>query len=244
MKNKNVINFQKVFKAYDLQQQKTAKDALSAVLKNQTISTKKEVLHSLSFSIKKGETVGLVGKNGAGKSTILKLLAGVTYPDKGKVGVEGEVAPLIELTAGFHHELNGYENIFLNGAILGMQQHEIESKVAEITAFSELEEFMYQPVKRYSTGMYMRLGFSIAVHTDADIFLIDEVLGVGDAAFQKKSTDFLKELRSKRDITIVFVSHDQHAVESFCDRALFIKDGKLEKDGSPKQIFKEYLKTS
>jgi len=223
-----------------LQQEKTAKDALKALLQKNPLITRKEVLHNLSFAITKGETVGLVGKNGAGKSTILKLLAGVTYPDNGKVTVKGKVAPLIELTAGFHHELNGYENIFLNGAILGMQKEEIESKVAQIAAFSELEEYMYQPVKRYSTGMYMRLGFSIAVHTDADILLIDEVLGVGDAAFQKKSTDFLKKLRSERNITIIFVSHDQHAVESFCDRALYIESGKLIVDDKPEKVFNKY----
>jgi ABC-type polysaccharide/polyol phosphate transport system ATPase subunit len=239
-KTPTAINFKNISKSYHLQQERTAKDAVMALLKSNDTFTAKKVIEDISFSIKRGETVGLVGKNGAGKSTILKLLAGVTYPDSGKITVAGRVAPLIELTAGFHHELNGYENIFLNGAILGMQQQEIETKVAQITAFAELEEHMYQPVKRYSTGMYMRLGFSIAVHTDADILLIDEVLGVGDAAFQKKSTDFLKKVKSKRDITIVFVSHDQHAVESFCDRALLIENGKLSADGKPKEIFQKY----
>ncbi len=198
------------------------------------------MFENLSFEITKGETVGIVGKNGAGKSTLLKLIAGVTYPSTGNVDVRGRVAPLIELGAGFHHELTGYENIFLNAAILGMHKKEIEKSLDDIIAFSELGEFIHTPVKRYSSGMYMRLGFSVAIHTHAPILLIDEVLAVGDISFQEKCLQKLLEIKKTTDTTIIFVSHDEKAVERFCDRSILLVAGKIVDDGKPHDVFKSY----
>ncbi|MDL1957281.1 MAG: ABC transporter ATP-binding protein [Candidatus Desulfofervidus auxilii] len=183
-------------------------------------------LKGISFEIKKGECVGLYGPNGAGKSTILKLIAKVTYPTKGIVNVNGRVAPLIEIGAGFHLDLTGRENIYINGAILGMHINEIRQKISQIIEFSELEEFIDMPVKKYSSGMYLRLGFSIAIHSEADIFLIDEILAVGDEAFQKKCLEKIKKLR-KQGKTMLFVTHNRNLMEKIADRIIFMEKGKI-----------------
>ncbi|PIR59074.1 MAG: sugar ABC transporter ATP-binding protein [Candidatus Pacebacteria bacterium CG10_big_fil_rev_8_21_14_0_10_56_10] len=235
-----VTKFSQVTKIYPVQQERTLKDVIPQLLRLKPWAVPQASLKDVSFEINQGESVGIVGRNGAGKSTTLKLIAGVTYPTQGSLEVTGRIAPLIELTAGFHHELNGFENIFLNGAILGMSRREIEAKVTQIVDFSELHDYMYQPVKRYSTGMFMRLGFSIAVHTSADILLIDEVLAVGDDYFQQKSLDRLEKIRQDGQVTTVFVSHDQRSVERFCDRSLLLVDGQLVAAGPPAQIFKQY----
>jgi len=201
-------------------------------------------LDNISFEIKKGESVGIVGRNGAGKSTLMKLIASVTYPTRGKVSVHGKIAPLIELGAGFHHELSGYENIFLNAAILGMHKKQIDAVAEEIIDFSEIREFIHTPIKRYSTGMLMRLAFSIAIHATADILLVDEVLAVGDAAFQKKCLNKLRQAKKDDDKTIVFVSHSKDQVLSFCERVIFLEDGKIKYDGDPKSAFKLYKPVS
>lgn len=240
--NETVIQFISVTKQFPLQTEKTAKELVSNLLQGKPWARKITVLENLNFKITTGETVGIVGRNGAGKSTIMKLIAGVTFPSKGQVNVKSKVAPLIELGAGFHHELTGRENIFLNAAILGMHKREIELQVDKIIAFSELEDFMDVPVKRYSTGMYMRLAFSIAVHTTADILLIDEVLAVGDDAFQTKCLDKLKQIKKDHKKTIIFISHDERAVKSFCERALLMHKGKLVFDGSPSEVFARYHK--
>lgn len=234
------ITFSNVSKEYFLQEDRTFKELIMSALRRKPLSKNYQALSKVSFSIKEGETVGIVGKNGAGKSTTLKLIAGVTYPTKGKVKVNGRVAPIIELGAGFHHELSGYENIFLNGAILGMHKKEIEQKVNNIIAFSELDEFIHVPIKKYSTGMQMRLAFAIAIHVDAPIILIDEVLAVGDKQFQKKCLKQLQLLREQDDKTIIFVSHDEQAVKSFCDRVILLADGQILDDGDPEQLFKKY----
>lgn len=234
------IQFDHVTKEYLLQENRTFKELIPSLVRGRAWAKKHTVFEDLSFTIQKGETVGIVGKNGAGKSTILKLIAGVTYPDKGTVHIDGKVAPLIELGAGFHHELSGYENIFLNAAILGMHKKEIASRVESIIEFSELHEYIHTSVKKYSTGMYMRLAFAIAIHMDAPILLIDEVLAVGDEAFQKKCLAYLHKMKERDDKTIIFVSHDEKSVKSFCERAILMSRGKLIADGDPTEVFKTY----
>ncbi len=236
----NYIKFNRVTKRFNVQKDRTFKELIPTLLKGGSWAAKITVFSNLSFEIKQGETVGIIGKNGAGKSTVMKLIAGVTYPTKGKVAVRGKVAPLIELSAGFHHELNGHENIFLNAAILGMHKKEIEQVYDKIIEFSELEEFLLTPIKRYSSGMLMRLAFAIAVHSPASILLIDEVLAVGDQKFQIKCLHKLTELKNQGDKIIVFVSHSQGAVTSFCDRAILLHQGECLFDGSPSQAFKLY----
>lgn len=236
------LQFKNVRKEFNLQQGKTLKELLPDLIKGKSWSKKHLVFNKINFSINQGETVGIVGKNGAGKSTLLKLIAGVTQPTKGKVVVNGRVAPVIELTAGFHHELTGLENIYLNAAILGLHKAEVEERLDAIIQFSELGEFIHVPVKKYSTGMFMRLGFSIAIQMDAPIILLDEVLAVGDAEFQEKSLKYLEELKKSKEKTIIFVSHDEDAVTRFCDRALLIHNHSLHMDAAPKEVFKEYHK--
>lgn len=237
---KPIIEFSHVTKQYMLQEDRTFKELIPSILFRRPLSKKYKALNDLNFVIDEGETVGIVGKNGAGKSTILKLIAGVTYPSSGNVHIGGRVAPIIELGAGFHHELSGYENIFLNAAILGMHKLEIEQKLNSIIEFSELEKFIHVPIKKYSTGMQMRLAFAVAIHIDAPILLIDEVLAVGDEAFQEKCLSYLEEMKKAHNKTIVFVSHAREAVEEFCDRALLIEEGNLVMDDTPTKVFAKY----
>lgn len=237
---KKVIEFSHATKDYFLQEDRTFKELIPNILMRRPISRSYKALKGVSFEIEQGETVGIIGKNGAGKSTVLKLIAGVTYPSKGTVKVHGRVAPIIELGAGFHHELSGFENIFLNAAILGMHKKEIELKIDEIIEFSELKEFIHVPVKKYSTGMQMRLAFAVAVHMDAPILLIDEVLAVGDADFQEKCLNKLEQLKKQHDKTIVFVSHNEDAVTSFCERAILLEHGEVIAQGKTKDVFEIY----
>jgi ABC-type polysaccharide/polyol phosphate transport system ATPase subunit len=197
-------------------------------------------LHDVSFQVEEGTTVGIIGSNGSGKSTTLKLIAHILYPDGGRIGVRGRVSALLELGTGFHHDYTGRENIFLNGALLGIRRETIRQRLEEIIAFSELANFIDNPVKTYSSGQYMRLAFSIAVNVDPDILLIDEVLAVGDAAFAQKCFDRISRFRTQ-DKTIVLVSHDLKAVERFCDRALWIDQGRIRLDGPPAQVTRGYL---
>ncbi len=183
-------------------------------------------LKGISFEIKKGECVGLYGPNGAGKSTILKLIAKVTYPTKGNIKTEGRIAPLIEIGAGFHMDLTGRENIYINGTILGMTLNEIKKRIPQIIEFSELNDFIDMPVKKYSSGMYLRLGFSIAVHSEADVFLIDEILAVGDEAFRKKCLDKVETLK-KQGKTILFVTHNKELMDKIADRVILLSEGKI-----------------
>lgn len=236
------ITFNNVSKSFYLQDDRTFKELLPNLLTGKSWARKFTALSDINLEINRGESVGIVGKNGSGKSTLLKLIAGVTFPSKGKVHVGGKVAPLIELGAGFHYELSGYENIFLNAAILGMHKKEIEAKVEDIIKFSELEDFIHTPVKKYSSGMYMRLGFSIAINTDAPILLIDEVLAVGDAAFQDKCMQKLKEIKASGEKIIVFVSHDERVVKGFCSRSILINNSKIIVDGDSDKVFEEYHK--
>lgn len=237
---KPTIEFKNVSKEFFLQEDKTFKELIPSLISGKAWAKKHVVFENLNLTVKAGESIGIVGENGAGKSTIMKLIAGVTYPTSGSVKCVGKIAPLIELGAGFHYELSGYENIFLNAAILGMHKPEIDLVLQEIIDFSEIEEFLHTPIKRYSTGMLMRLAFSIAIHAPADIYLIDEVLAVGDRKFQKKCLKRLSEFTNHKDKIIVFVSHSQKDVQNFCERAILIDAGKMILDGRPKDVFAKY----
>ncbi|MFZ1721702.1 MAG: ABC transporter ATP-binding protein [Microgenomates group bacterium] len=234
------IELKNLTKEFYLQGERTIKDLIPSLIQGKSFAKKHVVLNDISFSLEKGGTLGVVGKNGAGKSTLMKLIAGVTYPTTGSIEVNGKVAPLIELGAGFHHELNGYENIYLNAAILGMHKKEIELIERDIIEFSGIEEFLHEPLKRFSTGMVMRLAFSVAVHIHAEILLIDEVLAVGDYEFQEKCLAKLEEIKKQKDVTIVYISHDEATVTAFCDRAILLHNGHLILDDTPSAVFKKY----
>jgi lipopolysaccharide transport system ATP-binding protein len=196
-------------------------------------------LQDLSFEVKKGEVVGIIGPNGAGKSTILKLLSKIIEPNRGKIKISGRIGALIEITAGFHPDLTGRENVYLNGTILGMTKKEIDNKFEQIVDFSGIVEFIDTPVKRYSSGMYSRLGFSVAAHMDPDVLLVDEVLSVGDTAFQAKCTQKMRELLES-NITIVLVSHNLSLIQILCNRAILLQKGRIIKEGIPNTIIPYY----
>lgn len=196
-------------------------------------------LRDVSFAVAHGETLGIIGHNGAGKSTILKLLSGITTPTSGRMVIHGRLSALIEVGSGFHPELTGRENVFLNGALLGMRRREIQAKLDRIVDFAGVRPFLDIPVKRFSSGMYVRLGFSIAAHLDPDILLLDEVLAVGDAAFQEKCLQRVSELR-RSGTTIIFISHDLAAVERICSRVLLLRRGQIAADGDASSVIATY----
>jgi len=196
-------------------------------------------LRNVSFAVRRGETLGIVGANGAGKSTILKLLCGITTPTAGEIRLYGRVAALIEIGSGFHPELTGRENVFLSGTLLGMRRREIAAKLDAIVAFAGIGSFLDTPVKWYSSGMYVRLGFAVAAHLDAEILLVDEVLAVGDEAFQARCLSRVEELR-RRGATIILISHDLAAVEQVCERVLLIERGAIALEGEPRQVVRGY----
>lgn len=200
-------------------------------------------LKDVSFEVPRGQALGIIGHNGAGKSTILKLLSRITTPSVGEIMINGRLSALIEVGSGFHPELTGRENIYLNGSILGMMRREITEKLDSIVEFAELRQFIDTPVKRYSSGMYVRLGFSIAAHLNPDILLLDEVLAVGDAAFQQKCIERITELKNGGK-TIVFISHDLRAVQQLCDRVILLKKGQIEADGDPEETIALYQSVS
>lgn len=241
-KNQLAVEFKNVSKTYPLFYQKTLKELIDSFFKGKKIIEKVQALKNVSFTIKKGETVGIIGKNGAGKSTLLKLIAGVSSPTTGKVYVFGRVSPLIELGAGFHPELTGKENIFLNGVLMGLSEEFLKEKYQEIINFSEIEKkFIDMPVKHYSSGMYMRLAFSVAVFVEPDILLVDEILAVGDVAFQKKCLAKMEEFK-KKGVTIIFVSHSLNDIKNFCNRLIYLKEGKIVYDGQVMEGIKMYIK--
>jgi lipopolysaccharide transport system ATP-binding protein len=205
----------------------------------------KEVLWALrdiSFSIREGEVVGIIGRNGAGKSTLLKILSKITHPTSGKIHTRGRVASLLEVGTGFHEELTGRENIFLNGSILGMKKREVESKLEAIVEFSGVQRFIDTPIKRYSSGMRLRLGFAVAAHLEPDVLIVDEVLAVGDAGFQKKCISAMEDLRGGGR-TVLFVSHNMAAVENLCSRGIWIDNGQLRTDGPAHEVIETYMAT-
>jgi len=235
------IEFVNVDKYFYLQHQKTIKELVAAIFHQKKTLERVHALKNVSFKIKKGESVGIIGKNGAGKSTLLKLMAGVSSPTTGSVNISGRISPLIELGAGFHPELNGKENIFLNGVILGMEEKFLIDKFQEIVDFSEIDmKFIYTPVKYYSSGMYMRLAFAVAIFTQPDILLVDEILAVGDTAFQAKCIKKMEEFK-KEGVTTLFVSHSMEAVKSFCQRVIYLKEGKVIFDGDVEEGVKKYM---
>jgi len=212
-------------------------------LMKKSASKKEEfwALKDLSFEIKRGEVVGVIGRNGAGKSTLLKVLSRITHPTTGRFEIEGRVSSLLEVGTGFHSELSGRENIFLNGTILGMRRAEIRGKFDEIVAFSGIENFIDTPVKHYSSGMKVRLAFSVAAHLEPEILIIDEVLAVGDAEFQKKCLGKMDEVSKKEGRTILFVSHNLAALEHLCSNGILLKDGRVKLNGSIREVVESYL---
>lgn len=200
----------------------------------------REVLKGISFDVKRGEAIGLIGKNGCGKSTTLKLLTRIMYPTSGQVKIKGRVSSLIELGAGFHPDMTGRENIYTNASIFGLTKKQIDDRLEDIISFSELEEFIDNPVRTYSSGMYMRLAFSVAINVEADVLLIDEILAVGDVSFQKKCFERLKQIK-RNGTTIVIVSHALGQIEEICDRSIWIEDGHIRLEADPAEVHRQYL---
>lgn len=232
-----VKNISKSFKvSYD--RGKTIKDKL--LFGRNSRSEELQVLKDVSFTVKKGEAVGLIGHNGCGKSTTLKLLTRIIYPDAGSIEIDGRVSSLLELGAGFHPDMSGRENIYTNASIFGLTKKEIDKRIDDIIAFSELEDFIDNPVRTYSSGMYMRLAFSVAINVNADILLIDEILAVGDSNFQYKCGQKMQEIK-KQGTTIIIVSHSMGQIEELCDRTIWLNEGKIVEDDAPYFVHKDYL---
>lgn len=238
----NAIEVRNLYKKFKVQYDKpmTLKERLVGFFKHGNIEYH-EVLKNINIDIKKGETVALIGTNGSGKSTLLKLMTKILYPNQGTLEVNGKLTSLLELGAGFHPDFTGRENIYFNAAIFGLNKEEIDNRVNDIIEFSELAEFIDNPVRTYSSGMYMRLAFSIAINVDAEILLIDEILAVGDQHFQDKCFNKLKELRDSNK-TIVIVSHSLGTVKDLCTRAIWLYKGEFKLDGDPTYVIHEYLK--
>lgn len=235
-----VISFNNVSKRYFKQGTRTFKEMIHALfVRGEKPGEFLWALRNITLSVAPGVSYGVIGKNGSGKSTLLKLIAGVSTPTKGEIHVHGRIAPLIELGAGFHPDLTGRENIALNSAMLGMTKHEIEQKLPQIIKFAELADFLDTPVKYYSSGMYLRLAFAVAIHVEADILLIDEILAVGDESFQQKCLNKLNSLK-KEGKTIIFVSHNIHLVKSFCERGLYLDHGKAKEEGDIQTVVRHY----
>ena len=202
---------------------------------------KREVLKDINLTIKNGEAVALIGVNGSGKSTLLKLMTKIIYPNKGTIKTNGKLTSLLELGAGFHPDFSGRENIYFNASIFGLTRKQIDERIDDIIKFSELGTYIDNPVRTYSSGMYMRLAFAVAINVDADILLVDEVLAVGDQHFQEKCISKMKELKQQGK-TMVFVTHSMETVKEFCNRAVWLSDGVVKMDGEPEEVIKEYLK--
>jgi lipopolysaccharide transport system ATP-binding protein len=242
------IEFNEVWKKYRKGEKvNSLRDAIPKLFNVKEMNMRLEdrefwAVKDVSFNIKRGDVVGVMGPNGAGKSTILKLLSRIITPNKGSIKINGRLSALIEVTAGFHPELTGRENVFLNGTILGMRKKEIEKKFDEIVEFSGVGEFIDTPVKRYSSGMFSRLGFSVAAHMDPDILLVDEVLSVGDLSFQNKCTTKIRELLGS-GATIVLVSHQLNMIQSLCQRVILLQNGEVVKDGPTQDVIPHYQNT-
>ncbi|HXR50298.1 MAG TPA: ABC transporter ATP-binding protein [Verrucomicrobiae bacterium] len=236
------INVDKVSKYFKLPHEKNSsiKGAVVNFWRRDRTFEKQQVLNDVSFSIKNGEFFGVVGRNGSGKSTLLKLLAGIYNPSKGSLQVNGKLTPFIELGVGFNPELTGRENVFLNGALLGFSRANMAAMYDDIVDFAELHRFMDQKLKNYSSGMQVRLAFSIAIRAQSDILLLDEVLAVGDAAFQKKCYDYFMELK-RQGRTVILVTHDMGAIRQYCTRAMMIDNGKIVKEGDVEKVAQAYL---
>lgn len=236
----NIIEVEKLEKSFKVFYDKGNTIKEKIVSGNRRKYRVRQVLNGISFEVKKGESIGLIGQNGSGKSTILKILTRIMYPDAGYVDIKGRVSSLLELGAGFHPDMSGKENIYINASIFGLTKKEIDERLEDIIAFSELGEFIDNPVRTYSSGMYMRLAFSVAINVNADILLIDEILAVGDAMFQEKCFNRLRELKAG-GTTIVIVSHALGQIEQICDKSIWLQDGKIKLIGVPRDIHPFYL---
>lgn len=245
MEDKYAIKVDNVNKSFKLpnEKQSSIKGALVSIAKGNKGYEEQQVLKDISFQIEKGDFFGIVGRNGSGKSTLLKLLAGIYSPDSGTIHVNGKITPFIELGVGFNPELTGRENVYLNGALLGFNRKEMLAMYDEIVEFAEIDKFMDQKLKNYSSGMQVRLAFSIAIQAKSEILILDEVLAVGDEAFQQKCIDVFETYKANKQ-TIVLVTHDMSVVERFCNRALMLKDGDIVKIGSPREVAHMYSETN
>ena len=241
LENEYAIQVRNLYKSFKLNSDKPRTMKEKLLFSNRNKVERIEILKNINLDIKKGETVALIGTNGSGKSTLLKLMTKIIYPTKGIIKTNGKLTSLLELGAGFHPDFTGRENIYFNASIFGLTRQEIENRIDEIIEFSELGEFIDNPVRTYSSGMYMRLAFSVAINVDAEILLIDEILAVGDQHFQEKCFAKLHQLKES-DKTIVIVTHSLDQVEKLCNRAIWIKDGQVQMDDVPKKVIKEYLK--
>lgn len=240
MKSENAIEVHNITKSFKIYMDKGATLKEKVIFRSRRTYENRHVLNGISFDVKKGEAIGLIGHNGCGKSTTLKLLTRIMYPDSGTIEMKGRVSSLIELGAGFHPDMSGRENIYINASIFGLTKKEIDERLETIIEFSELEEFIDNPVRTYSSGMYMRLAFAVAINVDADILLIDEILAVGDAGFQAKCFDRLRAIKAE-GTTIVIVSHSLGQIEQFCDRSIWIHDGEIKEEGTPHIVDMDYL---
>ena len=239
----DVVNVTKVYRRFARKKQfATLKSALlsGSLIRDLQPDETFPALRGVSFQVPKGVTYGVIGRNGSGKSTLLKCVAGITRPNTGTISVDGRISALIELGAGFHPEISGRENIFINGIMLGLSKREIQYRFDEIVEFAELQDFIDAPVKTYSSGMYMRLGFAVAIHVDPEVLLIDEVLAVGDQGFTLKCLDKFSEFR-RRNKTILLVTHSLDLVEKFCDQALWLDKGQTKAEGEPKRVVASYI---
>lgn len=240
MKRENAIEVRDVTKKFKVYLDKGNQLKERLLFRRRNRYEERWVLKGISLDVKKGEAIGLIGHNGCGKSTTLKLLTRIMYPDAGTIEMCGRVSSLIELGAGFHPDMSGRENIYTNAAIFGLTRKEIDERLEDIIAFSEMEEFLDNPVRTYSSGMYMRLAFSVAINVNADILLIDEILAVGDVNFQAKCFNKLREIKAQ-GTTIVIVSHSLGQIEQICDRTIWIHEGKIKAEGAPRDIHPEYM---
>ncbi len=242
MEDQPAVIIKDLYKSFTLPHERHSgiKQVIVNIFSKKRGSETQKVLKNISFDIKKGEFFGIVGRNGSGKSTLLKLLAGIYAPDRGLVQINGSLTPFIELGVGFNPELTGRENVFLNGALLGFDHSEMQEMYDDIVEFAELERFMDQKLKNYSSGMQVRLAFSIAIRARSDVLLLDEVLAVGDALFQRKCFDYFKELKRRKQ-TVIFVSHDANILQEYCDKGILLEKGKIVSQGKISKVVKDYL---
>lgn len=239
-KDENRIIVENIYKSFDIYMDKANSLKEKLLFWNRNKREKREVLKNINLNIKDGEAVALIGVNGSGKSTLLKLMTKIIYPNKGKITTNGKLTSLLELGAGFHPDFTGRENIYFNASIFGLTRNEINNRLDKIIEFSELGSYIDNPVRTYSSGMYMRLAFAIAINVDADILLVDEVLAVGDQHFQDKCIEKMKQLKEEGK-TMVFVTHSLGTVKEFCNRAIWLKDGEIKMDGNPEEVIEKYL---
>ena len=235
-----VKNVYKIFNVY-LDRANTVKEKLLFFSRNR--KEKREVLKGINLNIKKGEVVALIGTNGSGKSTLLKLMTKILYPNKGTIEINGKLTSLLELGAGFHPDFSGRENIYFNASIFGLTKKQIDERLNDIIEFSELEKYIDNPVRTYSSGMFMRLAFAVAINVNADILLVDEILSVGDEHFQNKCIEKMLDLKRKGK-TMVFVTHSMQTVQKLCDRAVWLCDGKIQMDGEVSQVIERYVEAT